>query len=169
MNFTAVATACVLAMMARDAEGVCTRSAPAYTLRVPETAGTEIGVSKLRLADNRQLAVFFRPSPCVRLQWSGLGGGALALAGSQSHRYANPTMCPATPIGVGSRVPNFAIGASAMRQVPALPEQIKTSLKTIRAALRDAAIAPIVFDTLDATGDAFRWLAETAPAEVRRA
>lgn len=169
MNYAAAATACVLAMMARNAEGVCTPSAPAYTLRVPETAGTEIGVSKLRLADNRQLAVFFRPSPCVRPQWSGLGGGALALAGSQSHRYANPTMCPATPIGVGSRVPNPAIGVSAMRKIPARPEQIKTPLEIIRAALRDAATAPTVYDALDVTGDALRRLAEIARAEVRHA
>lgn len=42
-------------------------------------------------------------------------------------------------------------------------------LEIIRAALRDAATAPTVFDALDVTGDALRRLAELARAEVRHA
>lgn len=39
-------------------------------------------------------------------------------------------------------------------------------LEIIRAALRDAATAPTVYDALDVTGDALRRLAEFARAEV---
>jgi hypothetical protein len=42
-----------------------------------------------------------------------------------------------------------------------------TPLEIIRAALRDAATAPTVFDALDVTGDALRRLAELARVEVR--
>lgn len=44
-----------------------------------------------------------------------------------------------------------------------------TALEIIRAALRDAALAPTVFDALDVTGDALRRLAEIARVEVRHA
>lgn len=85
-------------------------SGGAYTFDVAETTATEIGVSKLLTADNRRPAVFFCPLPCVRLQWSGLGGGALAHAGFRKRRYANPVMCPATLIGVRGRVLKPAYG-----------------------------------------------------------
>lgn len=51
-------------------------------------------------AGNRQPAVFLRPHQ-VPL-WSGLGGGALALAGFLCHRYANLAMCPATRLASGA-------------------------------------------------------------------
>ncbi|WP_231890142.1 hypothetical protein [Ralstonia solanacearum] len=94
----------------------------AYTFPVVKTMVTEIGVSKLRLADNRLPAVFFRPLPCARLQWPGLGGGALAHAGSQSRRYANPVLCPATSIGVEARVSTPRLEAT-MPKALARPEQ----------------------------------------------
>ncbi|WP_293039469.1 hypothetical protein [Paraburkholderia sp.] len=53
-----------------------------------------------------------------------------------------------------------------MRQTPARSEQTQSPLEIIRAALRDAATAPTVFDALDVTGDALRRLAELARAEV---
>lgn len=106
--------------------GTCKPLAIRYTQGVAETTAAEIGVSNLQLADNRHLAVFFRPLPCVRLQWSGLGGGALAHAGSQLRRYANPALCPATPIGVGGWVPNPATGGRTMRHIPARPEQTQS-------------------------------------------
>lgn len=109
-----------------------------YTVPVPETAGAEIGVSKLRLADNRLLAVFFRPLPCARLQWSGLGGGALAHAGSQSRRYANPALCPATSIGVEARVLTQRLEAS-MPKALARPEQTCYPL-TVKAGRNAAAL-----------------------------
>jgi len=54
-----------------------------------------------------------------------------------------------------------------LRHIPARPEQTQSPLEIIRAALRDAATAPTVFDALDVTGDALRLLAEIARAEVR--
>ncbi|WP_374625082.1 hypothetical protein [Pandoraea sp.] len=54
-----------------------------------------------------------------------------------------------------------------MRQDLARPEQTQSPIEIIRAALREAAIAPTVFDALDATGEALRILAELAQAEVR--
>jgi hypothetical protein len=44
---------------------------------------------------------FFTPASSA--QWSGLGEGALALAGFLVRRYANLALCPATPIGVEGR------------------------------------------------------------------
>lgn len=53
-----------------------------------------------------------------------------------------------------------------MRRTTAQTEQTQSPAEIIRAALRDAAIAPTVFDALDVTGDALRRLAELARAEV---
>lgn len=50
--------------------------------------------------------------------------------------------------------------------VLARPEQPRSPLEIIRAALRAAALAPTYQDALDATGDALRRLAEIARAEV---
>jgi hypothetical protein len=44
--------------------------------------------------------------------------------------------------------------------IPARPEQPQSPLEIIRAALRDAAIAPTITDALDVTGEALRRLAE---------
>lgn len=46
--------------------------------------------------------------------------------------------------------------------------QVLSPVEILRAALRDAATAPIVFDALDTTGDALPRLAEIARAEVTR-
>jgi len=54
---------------------------------------------------------------------SGLGGGALALAGCLRRRYANSALCPATPIGVGERVFQPVVGGIDMRHPLARPEQ----------------------------------------------
>jgi hypothetical protein len=55
-----------------------------------------------------------------------------------------------------------------MRHISARPEQTQSPiLEIIRVALRDAAIAPTVFDALDVTGEALRLLADLAKAEVR--
>ncbi|WP_174971433.1 hypothetical protein [Pandoraea morbifera] len=53
-----------------------------------------------------------------------------------------------------------------MRQALARPEQTQSPIEIIRAALREAATAPTVFDALDVTGEALRRLAELAQAEV---
>jgi hypothetical protein len=54
-----------------------------------------------------------------------------------------------------------------LRRIPARPEHTQSQLEIIRVALRDAAIAPTVFDALDVTGEALRRLAELAKSEVR--
>jgi hypothetical protein len=66
-------------------------------------------------AGNRQSAVFLRPY--IKCLWSGLGGGALALAGFLCHRYANLALCPATPIGVGASGHQPDKGGRNMRPV----------------------------------------------------
>ncbi|VVE01477.1 hypothetical protein PTE31013_02166 [Pandoraea terrigena] len=53
-----------------------------------------------------------------------------------------------------------------MPRALARPEQTQSPIEIIRAALREAAIAPTVFDALDVTGEALRILAELAQAEV---
>jgi hypothetical protein len=55
-----------------------------------------------------------------------------------------------------------------MFQSSARSEQPQSPLEIIRAALRDAAIAPTVYDALDATGDALRRLAEIVRAEAQQ-
>lgn len=54
-----------------------------------------------------------------------------------------------------------------LRHIPARPEHPQSPLEIIRAALRDAATAPTVYDALDVTGDALRRLAELVRVEVR--
>ncbi|MEM5367908.1 hypothetical protein V4C53_17950 [Paraburkholderia azotifigens] len=56
-----------------------------------------------------------------------------------------------------------------MRLIPVRPEQTQSPLEIIACALRDAAIAPTVFDALDVTGDALRRLAEIVRTEARDA
>jgi hypothetical protein len=53
-----------------------------------------------------------------------------------------------------------------LRHIPARPEHLQSPLEIIRAALREAAIAPTVHEALDVTGDALLRLAEIARAEV---
>ncbi|WP_185735676.1 hypothetical protein [Pandoraea apista] len=53
-----------------------------------------------------------------------------------------------------------------MRQALARPEQTQSQLEIIRAALREAATAPTVFDALDVTGEALRRLAELVQSGV---
>lgn len=53
-----------------------------------------------------------------------------------------------------------------MRHILARPEQTESPLEIIRAALRNAALAPSDRDALDVTGDALRCLAELASEEA---
>lgn len=53
-----------------------------------------------------------------------------------------------------------------MRHAPARPEQTETPIQIINRALRDAALAPTVFDALDCCADALLLLAELSRAEV---
>lgn len=147
--------------------GTCKPLASRYTLSVSETTDTRGESRKCSVADDRHSAVFLRPYTLRLLQWSGLGEGALAHAGSHGRRSLNLVMCPATPFESGSRVRQPVRGGRIMRHIPARPEQPQSPVEIIRAALRDAATAPTVFDALDVTGDALRRLAELARAEVR--
>ena len=76
----------------------------AYTFHMPETTGSLDWRPECSVADDRRSAVFLRPYTLRLLQWSGLGEGALAHAGSHGRRHANLALCPATPIGVGGWV-----------------------------------------------------------------
>lgn len=140
-----------------------------YNIAMAETTAIEIGVSKLTLANSRSHAVFFRSSAIARrFQWSGLGGETFGSAGSQSHRYANPALCPATPIGVGSRVLKPDFGGRTVRPVSAHPEHPQSIiLALINEALSDAATAPTYQAALDITGDTLRLLADLVRREVR--
>lgn len=156
-------------LAARAKTGLQSCNLRAYTFSVAETTATEIGVSELLTADNRHPAVFFRPLPCVRLQWSGLGRGALAHAGFRKRRYANPVMRPATLIGVRGWVLNPAYGGCTMRQALARSEQMQNPTEFANRALRDAALAPTVFEALDICADALQALASfVQPEDVRR-
>ncbi|CAE6700504.1 hypothetical protein R69927_03268 [Paraburkholderia domus] len=89
-------------------------------------------------AGNRRPAVFLRPHQAPL--WSGLGEGALALAGFLYRRYANLALCPATPIGVGGvGFINPIQEASTVHHVSAYPEQSQSpvpshTIDTLRAA-----------------------------------
>ncbi|MBB3255446.1 hypothetical protein F4827_000346 [Paraburkholderia bannensis] len=62
----------------------------------------------------------------------------------------------------------MAITARSARSRTSVPQHSPV-LEIIRAALRDAATAPTVFDALDLTGDALRRLADIAREEARDA
>jgi len=119
------------------------------------------------LADNRRRAVFLRPYAFARLfNGRALVGRASALP-VPTFRSANPALCPLTPFSSGQRAFDTNVGGRTMlHHIPARPEQTQSPLEIIRAALREAATAPTVYDALDVTGDALRRLAEIARAEV---
>ncbi len=107
--------------------GTCKPLAIRYTQVVPETTGNLDWRPECSVADDRRSAVFLRPYTLCLLQWSGLGEGALAHAGSHGRRYANLALCPATPIGVGGRVRQPVRGGRIMlRHIPARPEQTQS-------------------------------------------
>lgn len=136
-----------------------------YSGPVAETTAHRGDSRQMQKADNRLSAVFLRPHT-KRLLWSGLGGGAFALAGFLLRRSVNFANGPATPFDSGGRVIQSAKGGRTMRPISARPEQTQSPLEIIRAALRAAALAPSDRDALDATGDALRRLADMARAEV---
>lgn len=142
-----------------------------YPRAVPETAGAGIGVPNCtrRTAASRGIfcvrLAFARPFP-----WAGLGGGAFGLTGTLVRRHANPTLCPPTPIGVGRRVSNPALGGRQMRaNAHARPEQttLPQILAIVRAAMRDAVNAPTDRASLDVAGKALVAIAELARLEAR--
>lgn len=147
---------------------VAKRVRSAYTAPVAETAATRCESRKCSVADNRRSAVFLRPYTLCLLQWSGLGGGALAHAGSHGRRSLNPALCPAAPFESGRRVIQSVRGGRIMRQAThARSGQSPLILSIVREALRAAATADTYQDALDATGDALRRVAELAQSEVR--
>jgi hypothetical protein len=97
---------------------------------VPETTGDRIGVRKDSTAGDRRMAVFLRPHIMSHLQWSGLGGGALAHAGIRGRRYANSILCPATPIGVGSRVDITSTEVASCAKPSLVPSKRNPHLKS---------------------------------------
>lgn len=150
---------------------------PAYTFYVTETTVTR-GESRNPKADKPpRTRLFFRPHAFARLQWSGLGGGSLRARRFPLGRSLNFHHVPGLPFESGSQA-STTKGGRNMRQALARPEQTQSPdsltlarngerypLTIIRAALREAATAPTVFDALDLTGDALRRLADLAKAE----
>ncbi|TDY46473.1 hypothetical protein BX592_113100 [Paraburkholderia rhizosphaerae] len=78
----------------------------AYTFCVAETKATEIGVSNC-IGGQPPTGGIFSSAANARLQWSGLGGGALAHAGSYAP-VRQPRHVPGHPIGVGAGLLNPA-------------------------------------------------------------
>lgn len=141
-----------------------------YDRCVADTEAIRIGVWKMKTADDRLLAVFFRPRVNAHLQWSGLDGGAFGHTGFRFRRYANLVMCPATPIGVGNRVCYPENGGRAMR--PASPlahtgQNFPLIQSIVRDALRAAAFEATPNGDIDVLSDALQHLAELSRAEVR--
>ena len=141
-----------------------------YPAGVAETTANRIGVRNSKRADDRRLAVFFCPHVIARPQWSGLGGGAFGHAGFLFRRYANPAMCPATPIGVGGRVRYPEKGGRSMRPVLPLAHTGQNS-SLIQLIISDALRAAATVDTyqsaLDVTGAALVAISALVRAEVR--
>ncbi|MGY6154120.1 hypothetical protein [Paraburkholderia graminis] len=149
----------------------CKPSASRYTPPVvgkqPANRFGDLQLTKAQRSRAENVAFVF-VSACVRLQWVGMGGETFGSAGFLGLRFANPAHCPLTPFGVGARVHKPDQGGRTVRHIHARAEQQQSSiLEIIRAALRDAATAPTVFDALYLTGDALHRLAEIARAEVR--
>lgn len=112
------------------------------------------------MADNRLPAVFFRPHACARpFNGRALAGRLSSLPVSIG--AGSPTLpCARSPrLATGSE-PQHTYGARIMQsQVFHSGHQAQPS-EIIRAALRDAAIAPTIYDALDVTGDALRRVLE---------
>ncbi|AVR10116.1 hypothetical protein A8H31_22655 [Burkholderia thailandensis] len=81
----------------------------AYTFAVAETTAARIGVRQL-LADDRRSAVFLRPYAFAHLFYGWALAGERLRSPVPTFRYANPVMCPPTPIGVGKRAFNTNVG-----------------------------------------------------------
>lgn len=115
----------------------CKRLQSRYTGLVSETAGNEIGVSKDSVADDRRMAVFSRPyAEC--LQWSGLGEGALAHAGSHGRRYANLAMCLASRLASGAGFLTPSVEVAMRPEALARPEQTQSTPAVDAKNLREA-------------------------------
>lgn len=141
----------------------------AYTFSVAETAVTGRGNPICLWRTTAHWRYFF-VCALSRFQWSGLGRAAFGLAGSHGRRFSTPADVPGHPhVEMGRRDLKSVRGGRTMRHISARPEQTQSPIEIIRAALRDAATAPTVFDALDVTGDALRRLAEIAREEVRHA
>ncbi|WP_246174338.1 ash family protein [Pandoraea terrigena] len=137
-----------------------------YSWAVAETTVTEIGVSNNK-GGQPPIAAFFSSVMPLRAP---INGRALAGASSDapvSFVAGTPTLSCARPPRLASDGgPLFQTKEAAMPRALARPEQTQSPIEIIRAALREAAIAPTVFDALDVTGEALRILAELAQAEV---
>lgn len=127
---------------------------PAYTFCVAETTATEIGVSNC-IGGQPPTGGIFSSAASARLQWSGLGGGALAHAGSYAP-VRQPRHVPGHPNWRWGRVTQPSIGGRTMRHVLARPEQTQSPTEFANSA---AALAPTVFDALDMLADALQSLA----------
>lgn len=173
MNAGSFAVACALATAVRDAKRVCTSPAPRYTFGVPETTGARASRLDSSVADNRQLAVFFRPYAFARLlQWRALAEGTpsgVPVSTDAGPRTPKPCACHHRFAAVMAGFETAVCGGRTMRHIPARPEQAESLLEIIRSALRGAATAPTAFDALDVCGDALRRLSEIAGAEADHA
>jgi hypothetical protein len=151
--------------------GVCGSVARGYTFHVSETTDRRIGVRKMTKAQRSRAenAAFVFASAFARplngRAWAGVPSGTLVSLGRQ---YANPVHCPATPIGVGSRVTRPDQGGRTVRHIPARPEQLQSPIEIIRAALRDAALSDRPNDAIDVLGAALIRLADLSRVEVAR-
>ncbi|WP_250489899.1 hypothetical protein [Caballeronia sp. INML2] len=140
----------------------CEHTAFSYTGRVPETTGTEIGVSINVGGQAAVSAAIFSSVMPLHVHYGRALAGERLRSPVPTFRYANPVICPPTPIGVGKRVSNINVGDRIMRQAIARPEQTNQSdlQKFINAALRDATNASTIFHALDTLADALRMLAD---------
>lgn len=139
-----------------------------YTSHVAETAASGFGDLEM-LADDRPSAVFLRPCASARLydQRVGLGGETFGSAGANVP-VRQPCLVPAHPFGDGKRAFDTNVGGRTMRHPLARPERTQPLPELVNRALRDAALAPTVFDALDICADALVALAALAqPLEVR--
>lgn len=84
----------------------------------------------------------------------------LAKSGKRQDRTLGRSAC-LTNHGPYQEVRKMAVAYSTERE--------RSTLEIIRTALRDAALAPTVYDALDVTGEALRRLAKFARAEARHA
>lgn len=144
-----------------------------YIAGVSETTVTRASRLDRSSADNRQPAVFFRPYAFARpLQWRALAEGTpsgVPVSDDTGPRTLKPCACHHRFAAVMAGFETAVIGGRTMRQALARPQQPQSPIEIIRAALRDAALAPTYQDALDVTGDALRRLGDLARAEVRHA
>jgi hypothetical protein len=148
---------------------VLTKVNPAlYPCLVLETTGTGFDSLNSHRRTTATRRYFFVRLPLCAFNGRTLAGKPSGLPVSDDAGLSTLSCVRPPHLTVGSGIKTAVIGGRIMRQF-SHAHIGQSQLQIIRAALRDAELAPTVFDALDVTGDALRRLADIAKTEANHA